>query len=134
MGLKREWADADHKILLIIIESPWTWEDYRASADVAFEEIKTLDYSVALIIDVTHVTNFPRGDILGNLNYIEKNIPPNIVMTVTLGGPYVVTAFMNIFTQLKPSTRGIVRFAKTMDEARSIVMERLDQVSQNTPE
>jgi hypothetical protein len=134
VGIRAEWADANHQIYLFTIEIPWTWQEYRATADQAFGDIGQVDHPTATIVDVSQIKKLPQGDVLSNLQYIESLMPSNVVASVIVGAPYIVTAFMNVLTRLRPKAKRIALFARTMEEANTLIQQRFEQIGQEIPE
>jgi hypothetical protein len=124
MGITTDWSDASQQYCIIRIEAPWTWDQYEVLVDTAMGEINLVAHPVALIIDVTNANGFPSGDILGHLRYLETHIPSNVYASILVGGPYIITAFMNVFTQLRPNARRRVQFAKTIEEAQALARQQ----------
>ena len=133
MGIRVEWSDANHQTYLFHLEAPWTWPEYRAVADQVFTEIRNTDHPVATIVDVTRVKSLPKGDVLSHLQYIESTMPSNVFASVLVGAPYIVTTFMNILTRLRPNAKRIALFAKTMEEAQTLVQQRREQIGLDIP-
>lgn len=130
MGIHSEWADASHQIMISTFQPPWTWEEFHNSANNTFSQIRDLGYPAATIIDVNRIGRLPAGNLLNELQYIDSMMPPNVFASVIVGAPYVVSAFMNILTRIRPRAKAITYFANSIDEAKTLIQKRQQELSQ----
>lgn len=128
MGIVTGWSDDTHQKYHIRFEAPWTWPEYEGAVDRVMAEILASGQPAALIIDVTDAKGFPQGDILGHLRYLESHIPSNVFASILVGGPYIITAFMRVFTQLRPNAKRRVMNTKTIPEAHALAEQRLQEI------
>src|SRR5215470_14956254 len=82
VGIRTEWADSNHQRYVFTIEAPWPWQEYRAIADQAFSDFRQVAHPIATIVDVSQIKKLPQGDVLSNLQYIESQMPSNVVASV----------------------------------------------------
>src|SRR5437868_5257697 len=95
MGVQLEW-DANKKIAIIHVVARWTWEEYKTVVDDAFEQIKALNYPVAIIADIARMGQLPSGNFISKLQYSQAHTPKNARTTVLVGAPQIVTTFLNV--------------------------------------
>ena len=124
MGIRSDWSDDRQQLMIITIQSPWTWEEFRSMANQAFVEIQSTDHPVATIMDVSQIGKLPSGNFLGHLQFVDSSMPKNVFASVLVGAPYVVTSFMNILTRIRPTAKEIAFFATSFDEAKALVERR----------
>jgi hypothetical protein len=134
MTIEGGWTDATQRNYCLRTKEGWTWEAYQTAIDTAVSAIQAVESPVAMIFDMSHGQGFPGGDILGNIRYLEDHIPPNVFASIVVGGPYIITAFTNVYIKLRPNAKQRVRFAKTIEEATAIAEQRFEQITGNAAE
>ena len=132
MGVNAGWADASQQIMICEVIAPWTWPEYRSTAEEMFDQIRLLNHPVATLIDVKRVGKLPPGNLLKELQYIEAILPANVFASVIVGAPYVVTSFMNILTRIRPKAKAIALYANSVDEAITMVQARREKLVQQS--
>ena len=132
MGIRAEWTDSSHQIHQFSIEVPWTLLELRMVTDQAFSEIRNEAHPVATIVDVSRIKKLPQGDFLGHLQYTDSQMPSNVYVSVVVGAPYIITAFMNVLMRLRPNAKRSALFSRTLEEAHTLIQQRLEQVNQET--
>ncbi|MEP7288809.1 MAG: hypothetical protein ABI947_23905 [Chloroflexota bacterium] len=130
MGVRYEWLTALPDVAQISIESPWTWDEYRVVTRKVLDEMGAIPRPVANIVDVSRMGMMPRGDIMGNLRYVEQNMPENTVASVIVGAPMIVTTFMNILTKMRPKAKSLALFASSTSDALSQIQTRFVEARQ----
>ena len=124
MGVHFEWDDDSKQILIMHIEAPWTWEEYRLLVNETFDQIAALNHPVATIADVSRLGQLPPGNFLGQLQYVESHMPKNVYASVLVGAPYIVTTFMNVLMKIRPNAKALAMFASSIDEAKALLQQR----------
>lgn len=129
MGVRFEWANDDHFVVYTYIEFPWTWEEYRALLDVMMAEIKEETHPVATIVNIAEMRTFPvEGNVMQNLQWIEKIMPANVFGSVIVGASHVAKSFMNVMMQIRPRSRQLTMFSETMEGAHEMLAKRYQEI------
>lgn len=123
MGIRVEVDSADQDIYHINFDVNWTWEDFDASVDEMTEYAQNLPYPVALIVDVSRVGRLPKGNILMHLRRTDMMLSNNVKLSVLVNAPHAVTTFMSILMRVRPRAKSITRYARSFEEARTLVSE-----------
>jgi len=128
MACRYEWADDSHLIMNLLIEAPWTWEEYNHIVAQVWNMLKEYGRPCATVVDVTHMGSIPKGDIMGNLKHMEKTMPDNVFVSVLVGAPIAAVVFMNVLTRVRPRAQRKAVFAKSYEEAIKQVRQRYEQL------
>ena len=128
MGCTYKWADDSHLIMDLLVEAPWTWDEYNSLLNEVFPILKNLNKPCAVTVDVSRVGKLPPGNALSYLGRAEKLMPINLFASVIVGAPYIVTIFIDIMTRTRPHSRHATRFAKTVAEAHEKIHETYQQL------
>lgn len=128
MGCRHEWADEDHLIKHLYLESPWTWDEYDKAAKDVYTELAVEKRPVATVVDISKMGRLPTGNAIAHLNLVERLIPDNMFVTVLVGAPHIATVFMNIMMKLRPKAKNLTVFANSIEEAHEIVYQRYGEL------
>lgn len=128
MGLRYEWADDRQIIMNIYIERPWTWAEYHTMITGLMDVLRDVGHPCALAVDCSKVGSVPRdGNFLNILMNTDKMLPDNHFATMVVAAPYIVSTFMNMTLKLRPTTKRMVRFTRTMAEAHAAIYAQYQQ-------
>jgi hypothetical protein len=130
MGVHFEW-DENKQVVVVQVEAPWTWEEFKVEVDKVYEQIAALDYPVAIIADIARMGPIPQGNLLRQLQYSQAHTPKNVKTTVLVGAPYIVTTFLNVVMKVRPNSTAEVLFALSAAEAKTLLQQRQQQLHQN---
>jgi hypothetical protein len=122
MGVKYHWHEPS--ILVITVKAPWTWEEYMRVAEDAFSEMAQYEGKLATIVDIREMGGLPQGSMLNQLREISRILPENIDISVMVGAPAIVNAFMGVFMRLNPRAQRIATFTATLEEAFTLIQQR----------
>jgi hypothetical protein len=75
----------------------------------------------------------PHGNIMGNLQRMEKNMPPRMFASALVGAPYMATVFMNVLMKIRPRVKKIAIYTNTMEEAHFYIRERYQRLYVEKP-
>jgi hypothetical protein len=129
VAVRYEWDNEDRIILYVYVEYPWTWKEYLETARVLKKIIDDLDHPCATIVDTTKFGSLPKdGNAIQVLLKIDKLLSDNIFATALVGAPYGIIVFLNMMMKLRPRLQDITFFTQTLDEARTKIFERYDQM------
>jgi hypothetical protein len=126
MGIHFTWDDlARQDILLFVIQTPWTWQEYDDAADEAFALLAQQQQPVANIVDATQAGKLPPGNPLPHLRHVYRLMPNNMTASVVVGASPTVRLFINVLGGIYPRAKSLAYFAATIQEARAIIKEQL---------
>lgn len=129
MGVEFEWATADEVIMLVRVERPWTWQEYRQVLDELTVVLANQPHPVATIVDVSRIGGIPNdGNVMNNLKYIDQVLPENVFGSVIVGAPVALNAFMTVLMQVRQKTKRIALFAQTIEEAHVKLNQRYQEL------
>jgi hypothetical protein len=116
-----EWDNAAEMILHVELVDRWTWDE----AYLAFEKLvgmmKTTPRHVSMIIDLTRSAGIP-SDALTHAFKIASTYPENWELAILVGGGAIVSALLRVFSQIHPTYGPHLRVAKTLEDARALVI------------
>ena len=125
MGIYFKWDNPDRQdILLFVIQTPWTWQEYDDAATQAFALLAQQQHPVANIVEATHAGRLPPGNPLPHLRRVYQQMPPNMTASVVVGASPTIRLFVNVLTGIYPRAKRLARFTATIDEARAIINEQ----------
>lgn len=122
MGITYQWQDEG--IVVMKVSAPWTWDSYMDAATKMFDEIRRASRPIATIVDVSEVKGLPEGSMLSHLRQVTTMMPDNLDISVIVGAPAIITAFMTVFTKANLKAKRLTAFAATLQEAVRLIAER----------
>lgn len=128
MGCRYEWADDSKIIMNLYLEAPWTWEEYIELTKEVFAIIRSENHPCATAVDVSHMGSLPKGNVMANMQYVERTMPENVFASVIAGQSGIVNAFMNVLMKIRPKAKNIAMFAKNMEEAHAAIRKRYQEL------
>lgn len=124
LGIQVVWDDPDQTTLLWTIDGGWTWKE---SHDAIARAEAMMDASphrqVDSIVDMSRGHLIPQNAVSQFSRTLNKSHPKTgyIVMS---GMPPFVQALLNVLTRARLSTTRKIIVAKTLDDARAILVTR----------
>lgn len=126
MSFALKWDNEERTIIRSEVVSAWTWDDFVAQIMGAYAMMYTVDHTVDVIADGMGGQTLPPGDMMIRLRSVRGERPPNMGRLVLVDANPFVRAIGGIMSKVYPYTRGMLRFADTLDEARQLLrMERV---------
>jgi hypothetical protein len=85
MAVSVEWASDDHRILLVIHEAVWTWEDMFQAYQEGLSMIRSVENPVHVIIDHSREADFPTNFAAVLPRFAAMPIPANVGLIIQVG-------------------------------------------------
>lgn len=120
------WDTPDQTIMRIYFEVPWTWEGYHAERTRAEQEMRSVDHPIGCILELPDQTNIGPQAMTGD-TMIGDSRPDNLVVLVIVTDKPILQGLIEIIARLSPSFAAYTTQATTLDEAREIIHQRLNQ-------
>ena len=127
MGVRVLWDDTDPTAILYRFDASWTWQDFDDAIHRANTILSALRHRVHIILDMRYINWLPDG----TLNYYrrldDQAVSFNPGNVVVVRGERFSQAFWLYFwaifskTHQIPIDRDCVRFASSLQEARTII-------------
>ncbi|MBX3062049.1 MAG: hypothetical protein KF726_03680 [Anaerolineae bacterium] len=130
MGVGYEIDPQDEHIYWARVESPFTWEEYDRDVERLMQQIRTLNYPVAIVSDVRKLHQLPGGG-LRHLQINDSLIPENVQVVIILGASVIVSTLLSLLSWLRPKARKLIAYANSEETARQIARERLGLPARN---
>ena len=120
MPIQVKWFNTSKTIILQSYHTPWTWDNYHASAKEIDQMLDSVDYPVDLIVDFSDGAVLP-AKALSHFRRAVMDIHPNRGLVVMVGMNPYLAALQNVLEQMVPHSAARSRIAETLDEAIAII-------------
>lgn len=124
MPITVRWDDAAQTIILYTFESPWTWAEYNAAVQEAWQLDESVDHSTDTITDMTRSSLLPMGVLLQNIRKSVVEIPESTQTIVLVGAGRFPRALLDTIRRVYQRQMAKFVTASTLDEARAIIAAR----------
>ncbi len=130
MGIELYWDNDEQTILLAEFDNQWTWDELHAVLRTVKKITAERSYEIGAIVDLTRGLRLPGGALLSketfdNFKKILKMGDEGKGPVVVVGLSAMIKAVYDTVAKLDPKATEDVAFAKTQDEARAILHQRL---------
>jgi hypothetical protein len=123
MPIHVDWDDAEQTIIRYTFSSPWTWNDYRAAIDRAWELAQSVDHPTDTITDMSNSRLWPEG-LFTNIRKSVVEIPDTTQSVVLVGGGMFVEMSISVLRRVYRSPGARFLTAHSLDEARQLILQR----------
>lgn len=132
MGIELYWDNDEQTILLAEFDNHWTWDELHAILRTVKKITAERTEKIGAIVDLSNGLRLPGGALLSketfdNFKKILKMGDEGKGPVVVVGLNAMVKAVYDAVAKLDPKATDDVSFAKTQDEARRILRQRLTQ-------
>lgn len=123
MKIKPIWDNEGKTIIRHVFERGWGWTDFHSSLEEAAKMMNEVDHRVDVILDFRDANLIPNGAITQVKKAYTNPKHANMGTTIVIGANSFMQALVSVGTKLAPNSleNWDVAFAKTLDEAYSIV-------------
>ncbi|MBN1966346.1 MAG: hypothetical protein JW910_16980 [Anaerolineae bacterium] len=130
MPITIDWYDDTQTILHYRFETPWTWGEYRAAIDAAWELAQSVDHPTDTITDMRHSRVVPDR-LFQNIRQSMVEIPDTTQTVVLVGTNRFVEALLGIMRRLYPQQMGKFFSTETVEEAHALITRRRAEAVQS---
>ena len=125
MQINVGWDNSDHRIVRIVFQRGWTWQDLRQAVQQADELIKSEPHTVHLVIDIHDAGGLP-GDFISRAGelFAQGEARSNEGQKIVIGAGTLIRmaykGFLKVYgnkLEGRPFT-----FADNLDEARAMLV------------
>jgi hypothetical protein len=128
MGINISWDDADQTRFVYQFEASWTRDEFFVAKDRAKTMMDAVPHKFAIILDLTRVSRLPPDSLVRARNALRDG-HPNAVFIVTVASDPVFRTDIGTLRDIAPISPRAVEIVPTLDEARLIAHQHLDQIS-----
>ncbi len=130
MGVRMEWDNDEKTIMRFIIENPWNMGDiYRLTDEMkVLLPTEGITHPIGVILDATALRSLPAG-IIQSTGPMIKRMQPETEVIVVVSPQRFLKAMYDVFTKLYDAYKGVFQFTLSLDEARTLIAERLSSRS-----
>ena len=129
MGIEIIWDNEEETILRYVFDAYWTWEEFFAAKEKAYNMIDAGGQKVGVIIDTPTNMWLPHKLIVHGRRALQgRHEHTSMVMFVT-SSPFVRT-MMNAIITVSRGLNVQLSITASVDEARALITERLAAVAQ----
>ncbi len=129
MPITVDWDDAEQTIIRYTFQSPWTWDEYQAAIDRAWELARSVDHPTDTITDMSHSRLMP-DNLFRNIKQSVVEIPDSTRTVVLIGGGMFVSIALGVLRRVYRSNMEKFFIAGTLDEARALIRQRRGETDQ----
>ncbi len=126
MGVRTLWDDPAKMTMRYILDIPWAMGDIYAATDQMKADIKAenIPVPIGIILDATSINSLPAG-IMQSTGPMIRRMQPEAGVIVVVSPQRFLKAMYDIFTRLYNAYGDTFQFALTLDDARSLIAQRL---------
>jgi hypothetical protein len=128
MRIQVMWDDDDKTIIRFQVEPHWTWDEFVAAQQVAYELADTVRHKVGIIIP--EAATLPPEAVSGRKDFtFITNRHPNVDIFVLVVRGLLIRGMISLMMKLYTPAASLVVVVATMDEARNLIKGRLEAAS-----
>jgi hypothetical protein len=127
MAIRVIWDTEEKTIVQYIVEPDWTWDEFFAAKEQANALMDTVCHKLGVFLLMPSDGVIPL-DVLANTRKGLRHKHPNTVVIVVVSDRPFVRTMIETIRALPPLGDHGLETASTLDEARAIVRERLNQI------
>jgi hypothetical protein len=120
MPIHTDWDNEGHTVIRIQVTDPWEIDEYSQATLHAWSLMETVDYSVHLIIDFTHVYTFPKN-MLSGAPAVNSHIHPRQSLVIGVKINPFFRGVMRVATRVFPRLGNNLFFTQTVPEAYELI-------------
>jgi hypothetical protein len=128
MGVQAVWDNEQQTIIRYDLSGKWTWDEFFTAYETAKAMLNASPHVVHFILNPTDAASrrhLPPG-IVSRIGNTARTKLPNAGITVAIGSSNVVRSIISAAARLYPRISKQYQFADTLDEARAIIAEKLE--------
>lgn len=122
MPISITWDDEAQSVLRLTYESRWTWDEFYEAFRLSGRYLRSADYEVSVINDVSGDTQPPQN-LMGNLQTCLESLAPNVGLIVFVGDDLYAAAVVEVMRGMYPLHTGNWHATETLDDARALIYE-----------
>ncbi|MDQ7025230.1 MAG: hypothetical protein Q9P44_06685 [Anaerolineae bacterium] len=127
MPISAKWDDDDRTILRLIFWNEWDLDEYLEQFESVISTIKTVAYTVAILVDLRADSFVPKGNTLRVFRYIMDKLPENVGLIVYVNDNYVQEHMFNtqisFYKTLRRRHNRRIHMVETLPEAYKLIQE-----------
>lgn len=123
MPITVDWDDEAHTIIRYTFQSPWTWAEYRAAIDRAWELARSVDHPTDTITDMSNSRLVP-DNVFRNARQSMVEIPESTRTVVIVGAGLLAEALIAVMRRIYKKQGEKFFAAATLGEARALIHQR----------
>jgi hypothetical protein len=123
MSITVAWDDDAHTIIRYTFTSPWTWDEYRAAIDRAWELARAVDHPTDTITDMSRSHLWPEN-LFRHIRRSVVEIPESTQTIVLVGAGKFVELALEALRRVYGPQGSKFFTAATLDEARELIRRR----------
>jgi hypothetical protein len=128
VGVRIDWDNAEKTIICYQFDGHWTWEEFFAAKEAANALMDTVHHKLGVILYTPHHIRI-QANLLSNARNAIRNIHPQTVVVVIVVTNPLVRTMISTMRAITPIGKFRIDVASTLDEARVLVNERLQQAN-----
>lgn len=130
MGIKIMWDNDERTIMRYEFEARWSWADLYAASDEGTARLDSVDHRVDVIADLRGTSHLP-GDFMQHAGRIAGGTHPHRGIVVVVGASPVLRGLSNTVGFLYRKATKDLRFADSLEEARTLIAKEKGQNTRN---
>jgi hypothetical protein len=123
MPIQVDWDTEAKQAIRYDFVGHWNWTDFRHAITEGYKLIASVDYPVDSISHFHPGTKIPAGAFVQFRN-AQQDAPSNLGLVIIVGTSMLVSRSVTLFGKLYRKLESQLRVVDTLEEARTIIMER----------
>lgn len=112
-----EWANLENTVIIQIFNGKWSGHDQEIITQQTFNLAVSVPHTVHVIIDARNVEGFPKVIISDIVPLLEKWVPPNQGLVISVGANQFMRSLANLSRLIAPRATQNLHFVRTMEQA-----------------
>ena len=112
-----EWANSEKTVIIQIFNGKWSAHDQEIITEQTFNLTVSVPHTVHLIIDARKVEGFPKVIISDIGPLLEKWVPPNQGLVISVGANQFMRSLANLSRLIAPRATQNMHFVRTLAQA-----------------
>jgi hypothetical protein len=123
MAIQLDWDDDSNRIICILVEGRWTWDDLEAALRRTIAMMDSVSHKVHFIIDVSRSQMLPGGATQAAQSVATPQTHRNEGIKVIVGANTLIRLAYEAYRRINRSLgkNQEFLFAKTQEEARAAI-------------
>jgi hypothetical protein len=121
VSIEVKWDDQLKTRVFVSYCPPWTWEEYDAAMNKAYQLVMSVEPTVDLLIYNPTESRLPQGNALGHIQRTVRVMPPNVGIIMIIETNRALKVIESILSRADRAYGSRLVFVNSLEEARDIL-------------
>jgi hypothetical protein len=99
MSIQVDWADETKTVILETFQGNWTWEEFYAISQQAFNMIRSVNHMVHIFSDFRASGSLPVGGAITHAGNVLSDMPANWGLLVIINQNLLINIMVSVFAK-----------------------------------